>query len=94
MWYFANDIINDISNRIQLTNYSNFYIGITKDVESRLFRDHNVKKDSCQYLYYQAIDESNARYVESYFIDKWMRWWETNNAVCVYVYLITPYTRQ
>jgi len=99
MWYFAKDIINAISSRILVSNYPKFYIWITKDVESRLFWDHNVSKAGHQYLHYQAIDESNARFVESYFIKKWMKWWDwwwtwDGSAVFIYCYVITPYTRQ
>ena len=99
MWNFAKDIVNGISSRVNLNSYSNFYIWITKDWESRLFWDHNVSRTSRQYICYQAVDESNARFVEEYFLKRWMKWWTwwwawDGSAVFVYCYLITPYTRQ
>jgi len=98
----AKAIINDISNKLSNLTwkryYSEFYIWITKDIQTRLFWDHNVNRNDW-YLYYEAINEENARYVESYYLNKWMQWWDwwwswDGSAIYVYCYVITPYTRQ
>lgn len=53
--------------------YSDFYIGITKDVEQRLFGDHNVSKDNSWWIYRTAETNEIARAVEKHYLDLGMR---------------------
>lgn len=102
MWQFAKSIIFEVDTHIKKSNkhyYSDFYIGITNNVDRRLFWEHNVPKKNYWYIYCQALDEDNARFVESYYLKKWMQWgeWWGNgdwSAVYVYCYEISDITNQ
>lgn len=48
--------------------YQNFYIGITSDIEIRLFEAHNVPRKNHWYIYQWADSEDIAREVEKYFL--------------------------
>lgn len=48
-------------------------MGITNDVERRLFTEHNVQKDDQWWIYRDAIDKSTARRVEEHYLDKGMK---------------------
>lgn len=52
--------------------YKDFYVGITENVEDRLFGYHKVSKSSDWWIYRIADTEDIARTVESYYLDKGM----------------------
>ena len=66
------EIINDITNHFRGISYKNCYIGITSNIESRLFGDHNVSRENGHWIYRTASSASVAREIEQYFLDKGM----------------------
>jgi len=65
------DIINDINNNFGLnerTVYSNYYVGITKNIESRLFSDHAVDRDNDYWIYRTANSKTCAEDIEKHFL--------------------------
>jgi len=46
-----------------------FYIGITSDIETRLFGAHKVEETTNEYVYYRANSEEIAREVEKEFLE-------------------------
>lgn len=66
------EIINDITNHFKGKVYSNYYVGITSDIESRLFGDHNVSKENGHWIYSPANSHIIARGIEQHFIDAGM----------------------
>jgi hypothetical protein len=66
------EIINDIANHFKGTAYSGCYIGITSNVDSRLFGDHNVSKESGYWIYRTASSHTIAREIEQDFLDAGM----------------------
>lgn len=69
-------IIADFDAHLQKSRkgyYSDFYIGITNDVERRLFGEHNVSKDKSWWIYSEAADKATAQAVEEYYLDKGMK---------------------
>lgn len=91
-------IIDAIKNLIKNNggNYSEFYVGIAKDPEDRLFNYHDVDKASGIYDYWEAYDDESAREVEKYCIDtlgtKGGGGGGDENSDNVYAYKITPDT--
>ena len=63
------EIINDIVLHFKGTAYRTCYAGITSDVESRLFGDHNVSKENGHWIYRPASSNSVAREIEQHFLD-------------------------
>jgi hypothetical protein len=51
-------------------SYSDYYVGITNDIDRRLFSEHNVDKKRNQWIYDEADSDIVARKVEQYFLDK------------------------
>ena len=75
--------------------YSDFYVGITNDVDRRLFGEHNVDKEHWGWIYAQANDKNVAQLVEEYFLNKGMKGdtgGGTDDTVYVYCYEIRSYT--
>ncbi len=71
----ADEIITDIEAHLQKSsakNYSDFYIGITKNKKSRLHDDHNVPEDGHWFITRKAINDEEARKAETHFLDKGM----------------------
>ena len=66
------DIINDIKNYVGIGDYSNWYVGITNDIERRLFSEHNVDCKQDYWIYRPASSKSIAQEVEEYFLDAGM----------------------
>ena len=66
------EIINDITNHFKNNAYKDCYIGITSNVEDRLFGDHNVSKENGHWIYRSASSDTVAREIEQYFLDKGM----------------------
>ena len=69
-------IINDIEKHLSDSvkeYYRDFYVGITNDVNRRLFTDHNVDKDNDWWIYCKADSEDIARDVEKYYLELGMK---------------------
>lgn len=93
--YKAQDIIKNIEQQLpNNVNYSEFYVGVTKDFIRRI-NNHNVDFHSKTTICYSAIDKSNAIAVAQYFIDKGMKGNVedvTYDFIYVYCYKITGIT--
>ena len=65
-------IILEIKNHIadRGGSYSEWYVGIATDPETRLFNDHNVNRDTDKWIYKKADSEQMARDVEVYFLNQ------------------------
>ncbi len=61
-------IINDITTHFSGISYSNSYIGITSNVDNRLFGNHNVSKSSDHWIYRTAVSDTVAREIENHFL--------------------------
>lgn len=91
-------IVNDIEAHLLKSDrsyYSDFYVGITNDVQRRLFIEHNVLKEKSWWIYRTAIDCDTARKVEKYFLEKGMRGdtgGGNDESVIVYCYAVSPTT--
>lgn len=75
--------------------YSDFYVGITNDVNRRLFQEHNVNKETMWWAYSTASSKEVAGKVEKYYLDKGMKGntgGGTNESCIVYCYAIAPTT--
>ena len=68
------EIIDDITNHFKGKAYKDCYVGITSDINSRLFGDHNVSKDKGKghWIYGGASSNSVAREIEQHFLDAGM----------------------
>lgn len=78
-------------------SYSDFYIGITNDIEQRLFKEHNVPKDRAWWIFRTANNSVVAKEVEAYFLKLGMRGDnkggdDTSNIV--YCYAVSPTTAE
>lgn len=93
-------IINDFDNHIKRSGckfYNEFYIGITSDVEERLFGQHRVDRAKQWWIFSPADNENVAREVEKHYLSFGMKGGSgggSGNGDCniVYCYVITPYT--
>ncbi len=77
--------------------YSNFYIGITDDIERSLLDDHGINPDEDMWLYSDLQNKEAALQVLNHFLDKGMLGSADNipaNAISVYCYVITDSTKQ
>jgi len=54
--------INTHMNRSGISNRQ-WYVGITSDIEQRLFRDHGVPKSSYWYIFREAHNADEARLI-------------------------------
>lgn len=76
--------------------YSDFYIGITNDIERRL-KEHNVSKSNTWWIYRTALDSDTARDVENYFLQQGMRGDNSggnNSSNIVYCYAVSSTTTE
>ena len=64
-------IIADIKAYIEECggNYSGWYVGITGNIDQRLFTDHNVDKYKDNWCYKETTSSDLARAIEKYFIE-------------------------
>ena len=72
----ASEIINDINCHLSKSSkqyYSVFYIGITNDIDRRLFGEHNGDKENAWGIWREATDKEAAQEVEEYFLAKGMK---------------------
>lgn len=96
----ATDIISEINahlNKSLKKDYSNYYVGITNDIERRLFGEHNVSKDNAWWIYCVAYNKEEAQQVEEYFLKKGMQGdtgGGTEDSTFVYCYEITNETNE
>lgn len=77
--------------------FSDIYVGITNNVERRLFDEHQVSRDGQWWVYANADNEKIARDIEEHYLDKGMRGGTgggtgDGSATSVYCYSITPNT--
>lgn len=92
------EIIKDINSHLEKSSkeyYSDFYIGITNDVERRMFGEHNVSKENAWWIWCEALDKAGAQEVEEYFLAKGMQGntgGGNNDTIYVYCYEVTNYT--
>ncbi|PCJ45258.1 MAG: hypothetical protein COA74_16045 [Gammaproteobacteria bacterium] len=94
----AQDIYNDITSHIKKSSYraSEWYAGITKNVEQRLFNDHNVSKENGWWIHRSANTSNDARMVE----EALLKWGcdggvgGGDDAIYIYAYLKTANTRR
>lgn len=91
-------IVADINSHLEKSQkqyYSDFYVGITNDIERRLFDEHKVSEKNGWWIYRQAIDKKTAQHVEEYFLNKGMKGdtgGGTDDSSFIYCYEITNYT--
>lgn len=91
-------IIDDINTHLSKSGkryYSDFYIGITNDVERRMFTEHNVAKEKSWWIYRTATNSEIAHDVEDYFLKKGMRGGSeggNEESNIVYCYAVSPTT--
>ncbi|HSX17625.1 MAG TPA: hypothetical protein VLH86_06015 [Patescibacteria group bacterium] len=61
----AQQIYNEILAYTGPTGIANWYVGITSDIEERLFGYHNVHRTDGAWYHAQALDHTHSRAVES-----------------------------
>lgn len=66
------EIITDFEKYVGNDNYSGWYVGITNDIERRLFGEHNVNKQQDRWIWRPADSKDVAQEVEEYFLDAGM----------------------
>ncbi len=100
MKYTQNQIIAAIDAHLQESTkqyYSDFYIGITNDVNRRLFTEHNVDRDNAWWIYIDAIDKATAQAVEEHYFGQGMNGdtgGGTDDSTYVYCYQISNSTKE
>lgn len=75
--------------------YSEFYVGITDNVQRRLFQEHNVNQDTMWWIYSTAESKEIAAEIEQYYLDKGMKGHPgggNDSSTKVYCYAIGPTT--
>lgn len=91
-------IVKEINEHLSKSGkryYSDFYIGITNDVERRLFNEHNVSKENTWWIYRTAESSAIAREVEEHFLKLGMRGDKSggnDTSNIVYCYAVNPTT--
>ncbi|NQT78288.1 MAG: hypothetical protein HQ565_11270 [Bacteroidetes bacterium] len=89
------EIEKHLVDRCSGGNYSDYYVGITKSINDRLFGAHKVPENGHCYIYHVASNDTDARAVEKYFIEKGMQGGGgggDEESVSVYVYKISHLT--
>ncbi|MDR0722743.1 MAG: hypothetical protein LBF75_08165 [Treponema sp.] len=93
-------IIEEIESYIRTYGnvFTKWYVGITSDIDQRLFSDHNVSKDEQYYIWRRAKTSDIAREIEKHFIDvhktKGGPGGGDNKSDCVYAYKIIESTKK
>jgi len=93
------DGINFIKSYMGLNPvYKDWYVGITKDYEERLFGFHKVDENKSGYVFIFAESNDIARAIEKYFVDNCNTdggpGGGDDDSDIVYAYKIMPYTRE
>lgn len=67
----VDEIIRDIRAHItkEGSPFSDWYVGITSNINDRVFGDHNVSEKDQLYIYCEAYTVAFARHIEQQFID-------------------------
>jgi hypothetical protein len=89
------EIVDDIAAHFKGIAYKNCYVGITSDVESRLFGDHNVSMANGHWIYRTALSNSVAREIEQHFLNAGMNGGPGGGDAAskiIYAYKKTSYT--
>lgn len=100
MKYSKEEIIANFNAHLKKSKkeyWQDFYVGITNDIERRLFSEHNVTRKGTWWIYREAIDKDTAQAVEEYYLAKGMRGdtgGGTDDSSFVYCYEITSNTKQ
>lgn len=74
--------------------YSDYYVGITNDINRRLFEEHKVDHYSCHW-FHETSSREIADEIEGHFIAKGMKGHQgggNKESVWIYIYRITPKT--
>jgi hypothetical protein len=66
------DILKEIKEYVGNDDYSKWYVGITNDINRRLFQEHGVNKDSDCGGWCEANSKADAQTVEEYFLNAGM----------------------
>jgi hypothetical protein len=83
--------INDHLAKSNKQYYSDFYIGITNDIERRLFGEHNVSRKEHWWIHRTANSETHARAVEKHFLSDGMKGGPVVEIPIVYMYIVMKY---
>lgn len=77
--------------------YSNFYVGVTNDVEQGIFKKHTLPKKRSWWIFRTATNSQVAREVKKHYLDLGMRGYDSGeddaNQI-VYCYAVTPTTTE
>lgn len=67
----AQTIVNEFNAHIQKQGgrSSAWYVGITQDIDQRLFGDHSVPRENHWFIHREAYTSNDARAVEKVFLD-------------------------
>lgn len=79
------------------TSAERLYIGITNNIDRRLFGFHKVPKENYWWICLPADDAGTARKIERYYLEKGMQGGTgggNNNSKIVYCYEISKKTRE
>ena len=90
------EITQHLTNGCGGGNYFDYYIGITKSIDDRLFNDHKVPDKYC-WIYRKALTDADARAVEKHFLDQGMKGdggGGDKESVFVYVYKVASFTNE
>ena len=93
-------IIRDFDEHLKKSGrqyYSEFYVGITNNIEQRLFVEHKVPRSNHWWIYAPADTEAIARNIEKTYLNKGMRGGVgggtgNGDAKYVYCYVVATYT--
>lgn len=66
------DIIKDFEEYVGNDNYSDWYIGITNDIDRRLFGEHAVDEKLDRWIHSPGDSKDVAQKVEEYFLNAGM----------------------
>lgn len=94
------EIVKEISSHRRKhgrTSAKSLYVGITNDVDRRLFGFHRVPKENYWWIYLPADDVQTARRVEKHCLKEGMQGGDgggNNNSRIVYCYEVTEETRE
>ena len=79
-------------------NGERFYVGITNDIQRRLFDEHQVDEETGCYSVATATSHDSAGKIEKYLLDTYPFEGDTGGGneqtIFVYIYLITDNTRE
>lgn len=88
----ADAIYEHLKKDVDGNNYGKFYVGITNDIDRRLFSEHNVPRNGHWRIHREAINKEHAQAVEEHFLAKGMKGdtgGGTDDSVWVYCYKIS-----